>query len=187
MNPVSVIVIDIKQEMNNGKIVDWVLLGPRGENADKTQTWHRVDKIRPPENPSEALKNSDTYAAMRARWAQIEPHYQEFKTGNEVPETGTPLGMWPVVSTAMADAMKKMGFTTVESVTEMTDADVEKLPFPNARKIPQLAREFVEGKDVAELQAQNEALAEKLAALEAAVNAEKPKRGRPRKVETAEQ
>lgn len=177
----SIIVLEFKQEYRDGKAIDWVLVGPRGEAIERTQTWHRISKIIPPEEPPRGLAESPSYVAMKARWDQIEPHYRAWKSGNAAPETGTPLGAWSGVNAAQADVLKRMHIKTVEDVAEMTEADVAKLPFPGARDLPKLARDYLEGKDMADLQAQNAAMAEKLAALEAEVN--KPRRGRPPKKE----
>lgn len=177
----SIVILGFKQEFENGKAVDWVLFGPRGEAIERTQTWRRVDKLRPPKDMSDRMLNNPSFASMKAKWEMLEPAYKAWKEGNEVPEVGMPLGAWPGVNTAQADVLKRMHIKTVEAVAEMTEADIAKLPFPNARDLPKLAREYLGGKDMADLQAQNAALAEKLAALEAAVNEDKPRRGRPPK------
>lgn len=173
-------IMDFKTEYKGDAAVDWVLIGPMGEAIERTQTWQRIDKIRPPNHVDE---NSPSMMAMKARWDQIEPAYRAWKSGSDVPDDGMPLGAWSGVTTAQADLLRKMGFTTVEKVTLMKEADIAKLPFPGARKLPEMAREYLEGKDKADLLAQNQALAEKLAQLEEALNAQAPKRGRPRKTE----
>lgn len=171
-------IMDFKTEYRGDKAIEWVLIAPIGEAVERTQTWQRIKDVMP---PPDADEDSASMAAMVARWRLIEPHYRSWKSGTEVPETGTPLGAWPGVTTAQADLLRKMGFTTVELVTQMKEADIAKLPFPGARKIPEMAREYLDGKDRAELLSQNEALAERLAQLEEALNAQAPKRGRPRK------
>ena len=166
--------------------VDMVLVAPKGEGHLKTQTWHRVSKLRPPANADESARDSLSYQDMAAKWSLIGPAYDAWKDGNELPESGTPLAAWSGVTAEMAQAMRSMGFKTVEDVRDMGDGAVSKLPFPNARKLPELAAKWLEGTDSAVKDAENAELKERLAALEELLSErtqEKPKRGRPKKVD----
>lgn len=180
-------VLDFKTEYLPGKDpVDMVLLAPKGEGHLKTQTWRRVHKLIPPKDVDDRVKESATYQDMAAKWSVIGPAYEAWKNGNELPETGTPLAAWSGVTGDMAKALQAMGIKTVEDVRDMGDGAVSKLAFPNARKLPELAGKFLEGKDLAARDAENADLRERLATMEEMLKeamADKPKRGRPRKVE----
>lgn len=177
-------ILEFKTEYAPGKDgVDLVLLAPKGEGHLKTQTWKRVKTLIPPENVDDATKASATYQDMAAKWYVIGPAYDAWKAGNELPETGTPLAAWSGVTNDMARALVAMGIKTVEDVRDMGDGAISKLAFPNARKLPELAGKFLEGKDLAQRDAENADLKERLAAMEEmlAETLEKPKRGRPKK------
>lgn len=163
----------------NGKAVDYVVLSPRGEAADRVATPMRVAKLIPPENIQE---NSLSHKVMVARWKTIGPAYEAWKAGNAIPDNGTPLGAWSHVSPAMADHLKRMGILTVEHVRDMSDEHAAKLPFPDARKLPKLAGEFLTGKEKADAMRENEELRERIAAMEEMLAAQtKRGPGRPKK------
>jgi len=178
-------IVQFKQEYLNGKQTDMVLLAPSGEAHMKTQSWHRVSKLRPPETLDDSRRNSDTYVAMHARWSVIEPAYKAWQAGAEIPETGTPLAAWAGVTKEQADLLRGMAIRTVEDVRDMSESAFTKLPMPNARKLPQLAREFLEGADSAQKDKRIAEMEERMAAMTEMLEAqaEKPKRGRPQKQE----
>ena len=162
--------------------VDMVLVAPKGEGHQKTQTWHRVSKLRPPAGVDDSTRDSLSYQDMEAKWSVIGPAYEAWKDGNELPESGTPLAAWSGVNTEMATALRAMGFKTVEDVRDMGDGAISKLPFPNARKLPELAGKWLDGADSAAKDVENAELKERLAALEELLaETTKPKRGRPPK------
>lgn len=178
-------ILEFRTDYSTGKPVDMVLLAPKGEGHMKTQTWHRVSKLRPPKSNDPALTESASYLDMAAKWSVIGPAYEAWREGNALPESGTPLAVWPGVTSDMAKALVSMGLKTVEDVRDMGDGVISRLPFPNARKLPELAGKFLEGKDKAASDAENAELRERLAAMEELLNerlaADKPKRGRPKK------
>lgn len=167
----TISVLEFKQEYASGKPVDMVLIAPTGEGHQKTQTWHRVEKLRPPHEPDSKQRDSDTYVAMHARWSVIGPAYDAYKNGEALPENGTPLAAWSGVTVDQASHLKSMGLKSVEDVRDMSDSAVSKLPFPDARKLPNLAGAFLEGEDaaakdkkMAAMQEQMDAMAEMLEA-----------------------
>ena len=183
----------IKNE-NTGqtKSIDWVEIAPAGEDFERTRTWVRVKDKMPPDTDKQGNvltprdKQAATYQAMQAQWNAIGPAYEAWKSGQQLPETGTPLGAWPGVTGDQAGYLKKLGVRTVEDVAEMQPDVAVGLPFPNSRRLPELARTFLDGQDAAAKEAENAALRERLAALEEALQAQiddKPKRGRPKKEE----
>lgn len=179
-------VIDFKTEYRPGKDPrDWVLIAPSGPGFERTRTWHRVEKLRPPEGWGDSAKQSLTYRVMAERWAVIGPAYEAWKEGSELPETGTPLEAWSGVTADQAKFLRAMGVRTVEDVRDMTDAALGQLRFPHARKLPGLARNYLEGADVAAKDAQIAEMQERMEAMEAMLNEQnKPKRGRPPKKES---
>lgn len=159
-------VVEFKTEYGAGdKSQDMVLLAPAGEGHMKTQTWHRVKNLKPPETMDDRKRNADTHVAMTARWSVIEPALQAWKSGTEIPENGTPLASWSGVSPDQAVLLRGMAIRTVEDVRDMSESAFTKLPFPNARKLPQLARDFLEGADSASKDSKIADLEERMAAM----------------------
>lgn len=181
-------IIEFKTEYRAGKNpVDWVLVGPAGADFERTQTWHRVAKITPPENPTREQKESASYQDMIARWSVIGPAYEAWKGGTDLPQTGTPLEAWPGVTPDQVRALKALGIRTVEDVRDAGEAAVRDLRFPHARQLPRMAAEFLDGSDAAAKDAKIAELEERMAAMAAMLEEKmEPKRGRPRKeVESA--
>lgn len=176
------IIVDFRTSFSNGKAVDMVCLAPPGEAFERTNTWHRIKDLTPPENPTTEQAESPTYAAMIARWEQIGPAYDKWRKGEEIPDNGMPLAAWSGVSPEQAALLKKMGARTVEAVAELNPESAAKMPFPNARKLPELAKEFLASRGTTELQTKLEAALERMAAMEELLESQ-PKRGpgRPRK------
>jgi hypothetical protein len=52
---------------------------------------------------------------------RFERHYAAFKQRVELPEEGTPLSEWPVVSRSLAETLSFVGIKTVEHLSEMDD------------------------------------------------------------------
>ena len=181
-------VIEFRQSYHGGKAVDEVLIAPSGEAHLKTQTWHRVERLRPPESRDDRTRNSDTFVAMTARWSVIGPAYEAWKQGVDLPETGTPLEAWSAISPDQAKILKGMLIRTVEDVRDMSESTFTKLPFPNARSLPGLAAKWLDGAKDAALAQENADMKERIAAMEAMLEEamkDKPKRGRPAKTEAA--
>ena len=183
----NLMVVEFKTEYKGDRAIDWVLLAPAGEAFERTKTWHRVKDITPPENMDETIRDTPSMVDIVERWKLIGPKYLAFKAGDEIPETGMALAAWSGVTAEQAAVLRRMGIRTVEDVAEMKDSTTDKLPFPNARKLPALATEFLSGKGKAEQAAELSDMREKMAAMEEmlaeALAADKPKRGRPRKEE----
>ena len=122
--------------------VDWVTYAP--SHAPLTAaTTDRVRHLRPTQemleaDPSEKLK------FMLARWAAIEPAYEAWKAGHELPLDGVPLGQWPGITGPMAEELRKYGVRTVEEVRDLTDGQIEKIRLPNMRDLRKMARAFLD-------------------------------------------
>lgn len=178
-------IIRFETEYRVGKDpVDWVLVAPIGEDFQKTQTWHRVHKINP-ENVPLDRREGNSYADMKAKWSVIGPAYEAWKEGSKVSETGTPLESWAGVTSQQVKLLKELDVRSVEEVRDMGDGIIAKLRFPNARQLPKLAKDYLEGQSVAEKDAEIAEMRERMAAMEELLNqqAETKKRGpgRPKK------
>jgi len=164
--------VSFKMDYDFGKPEEMVLLAPTGESHQRQQTWWRIKDLRPPEENSLTRKSreGDSYKIMRARWSAIEPAYNAWKSGSEVPTDGTALGQWAGVSGDQADHLKKMGIRTVEGIAELSPDHAARLPFPDARKLPTLAKAFLKSRglatrdrEIADLQAKLTAMEEMMA------------------------
>jgi hypothetical protein len=170
---------------------DWVLIAPLGEAVERTQTWHRVKSLMPPAEASETVKDSAWFKDLEEKWEVIGPAYEQFSKGNEIPETGTPIVTWSAVTPEQVDVLKKYGITTVELAAEMSESTVQKLHWPSSRKLPELAKAWLDGKDKVEtdkaLSEANERIRVMEEMLREMQEAQPEKRGpgRPRKTEAA--
>lgn len=180
------VILGFKAEYRNNREIDWVEIAPAGEAFERTRTWLRIKDITPPANVDETRANGLSYKVMAARWAVIEPKYRAWKAGQDIPEDGTPLAAWAGVSPEQAAHLRHMGIKTVEAVKDMGEGAIARLPFPNARKLPELAAEWLSSKDAADKDRELEEMRERMAIMEEMLAAQMPEKrgpGRPRKQE----
>ena len=179
-------ILDFQTEYpKGGKGVDYVLLGPSGEALERTQTWQRVAKLDPSQVPPDK-RDGLSYKAMVARWARIEPAYEAWKKGSEIPDDGTPLAAWSAVTPEQARMMRAVDLRTVEDVASATEGTLARLQFPNAKRLRDLAKDWLDSRASVETAEALKDAQERIKVMEemlAAQNA--PKRGRPRKAEAA--
>lgn len=170
--------------------VDWVTYAPI-HAVQTTQIKERVDKMRP---PPEGLNRDDEgkkIAYLRHRWSMIEQAYNAWKEGIEIPVDGTPLGAWPGINEAQANAFRSVGCRSVEDIRDLPDNLVTKVALPGVREIVKQAGLFLDARDAtsaaakqAEQESRIKGLEEQLAAaMELLEEQSKPKRGRPKKQE----
>lgn len=167
--------------------VDMVLIAPQGSAFERTQTWYRVNSLKPRDGLTKATADSDADEAILARWEIIGPAYEAWKEGSELPETGTPLSAWSGLSRQQVEFLNRMSIRTVEDVAAMDDKSLEACRWPDARKMPKLAADWLAGSDMAAAVEERNALLERIAVMEemlAEKQAEKPRRGRPPKAKT---
>ena len=186
-------ILEFKTEYDaTGKATDWVHFTSGDAFSEAGQvthsTWERISRLIPPEY----IVNDDAgdkMKALRGQWSQIEPHYNAWKAGNEIPADGTPLGAWPGLSNAQAETLRKIGINTVQKLATIPETVLARPPLPNLRDLKAQAMLWLEGRDkaaleaqVAEQQRQIDAMLEMLAERKGAEDDE-PKRGpgRPRK------
>ena len=188
-------VLGFKQTLKaNGNLVDWVNFTSSDGMTDTGEpafaTWVEIKRIMPPEY----IENDDgglKMAALRSQWAQIEPAYEAWKAGNEMPEDGTPLGVWPALSADEAEVLRTVGIKTVEEVANLSEDRLARPVLPRLRELQRQAKVFIAGMGnaaleakIAQLEEQNAAMLEMLAEKEMADD--KPRRGRPPKVKEDE-
>jgi len=182
-----------------GKVVpiDMVELCAVGQ-ADRS-TWRTpvsvfTKRLRPVADPV----NDQAAVMMHEIWSVVEPQYNAWKQGHEIPETGTPIGAWPGVSPEQAQVLRNAGFKSVEELANATDSAINRIQLPGARTLAENAKRFIAAQDKAtvvnELAAKDAeitSLKDQLEELRQIVlskmndDDEAPKRrGRPPKVET---
>lgn len=169
----KVVKFETRYGMKDGemKAVDWVELAPAGASFGSTRTWVRVAELIPPEHlrtvqPAEIEQLSDFEARLALRWQIIGPAYEAYKRSEDMPESGTPLAVWPGVTSAQAEVLRGMGYRTVEDVAAMDDRTVGGLKWPNARSLPETAKAYLGGQDVAAKDAEIATMKERMAAME---------------------
>lgn len=179
------------------KAVDMVDIAPIGRSISQI-TPHSVSSLSKLP-PKESADGNPAVKMAWDRWERVEPAYKAWKTGQEMPVSGTPLSAWHGLTQEQAEALRSMGLRSVEELAELSDGVVSKIPFPGARDIIAAAQMFLKAADrnkivqqVASVEAENKTLKDQLEEMrkivlemQAASEAEAPKRGRPRKVEEA--
>lgn len=124
---------------------DWVEYGPPGarERTSITSRISTISRVMPLEkdasNPAIIMAND--------RWAYIKPLYEAWKSGQDLPETGTPLAAWNGLTTEQADALRMRGVKTVEEIAEMTDAIRTRVGLPGMVRMQEAAKLFIQSKD----------------------------------------
>lgn len=179
------------------RAVDMCAYSPVGRR-DRSVTVETVTRLLKTQ-PESFAANNPSVAMAWARRRVIEPAYQAWKAGQELPETGTALAAWPGISPEQAEALRMIGIKTLEAFAEASDGIVSKANFPNARGLQENARAFLKAHDrqkvaaeVTNLAAENAALKEQQEELRQIIldmqreaQEAKAKRGpgRPRKIE----
>lgn len=170
--------------------VDWVTYSPV-HMAMFSQISERVEWLRPPErlaNDPDGLK----MAAMEYKWSMVEPAYEAWKKGHEIPVDGTPLGAWPGINEAQASALRAVGIKTVEHVADITDAVISRVNLPGVRDLKTQAQAFLAASDKNAVASKIDAQDKQIAALQEQLAAamdllDHQTRGRGRKAKDADE
>lgn len=94
-----------------------------------------------------AIEPDDEHAAL---WAAIKPYYDNWKAGGtEEVVNGTPLSVWPGVTVDVVEALKPFRIYSVEDLSIMSDAIMQKVPNPNMALYRERAKKFLATKDIA--------------------------------------
>lgn len=170
---------------------DWVTFAP-AHAVQSVVNEERVDRLK----PKDGLANDDQglrAAYQKMRWSEIEPAYEAWKSGNSVPEVGTPLAAWPGVSKEQVEVLRMSAIRTVEEVANLSENLLMRIQLPGMRELREQAQRFLDASDTdavadrmrrqdEELAAVKEQLAEAIKMLSDATEPPKP-RGRKAKEE----
>jgi len=122
--------------------VDWVTYAP-AHSPMGANTTERIRHLRPTQEIIEG-ENAEKTRFMLARWSAIEPAYEAWRKGHELPINGTPLAHWPGVSAAMAAELRKYNILTVENVRDLAETQLERIRLPNMRELRNSAKAFLD-------------------------------------------
>lgn len=157
------------------KDVDWVIVkspGSKDETEHLVIDWlnhnDRLTQLEPPQIPE----------GWAVGWRKM---YEDWKNGQEPSPMGFPVRNWPAISKAVAENLCVLGITTVEDVADMNESALKAVGM-GSRQLKEQARAWLDqGKEgvalevvalraqVADQQAQNANMLQKIAALEAAL------------------
>lgn len=106
----------------------------------------RVDRLNPDNlrYSANTEQADDKRAHMMVIWSQIQPAYEAWKSGREVPLNGTPLAVWPGITPEQAEVFRLAGVRTVEDVRDMSETIRSRINLPNTRELKDLARIYLE-------------------------------------------
>jgi len=125
--------------------VDWVEYCAVGQVQRSTnrEAIHRLARVAP------YVANSNDEAARFAnmRWNSIKPYYEAWKSGQEMPEYGTPLAAWPGITPGAAEVLLAHGIRTVEELRDLSDGVKAKIALPNIRDLCANAQRFIDSYD----------------------------------------
>jgi hypothetical protein len=129
------------------------------QRASTTAPVSMLAKVQPNIGP-------DNIAGQMAlnRWRVIEPAYNAWKQGQELPASGTPLAAWPGITPEQADVFRQTGLRSVEEIADASDSLMQRVQLPGVRDIRDNARRFLEARDQAKV-------ADALAAKDEQINA----------------
>lgn len=126
--------------------VKWVKIG----DASGMSNTERVDMLRPRTRPAKAYRNHLGQARFTSpkslqaapEWEVVEPHYNAWKQGEKLPDTGTLLIAWPGCDRRLADALKKVNILTLEEFVQAGNI-IERVPMPGIQRLQKEAENFL--------------------------------------------
>lgn len=152
---------------------DWVTYSP-SHSPIFTATTERVRTMIPDPDHMGDDQDGEKLRFMTHRWNQIEPAYEAYKKGHELPINGTPLSVWGGISPEQAEILRQHSIRSVEEVRDLTDGQLEKVRLPNMRDLRAQAKLFLENTgaaQAAEREARKDAIIEEMAERMAAMEA----------------
>lgn len=151
----------------------WVSYSPAHSPLNTINT-ERVRLMYPDPTRMGEDQDGEKLRFMSHRWAQIEPAFNAFKEGRDIPINGTPLAAWGGITQEQAEVLRQHSLRTVEEVRDLTESQLERVRLPNMRDLRQQAKLFLENSNAAASAAREaekdkliEAMAERMAAMEA--------------------
>jgi hypothetical protein len=171
---------------------DWVTYSPMHDPKSTTEEMIKV--LMPPEEVTEEEQNkAEKYFLMRELWKQIEPGYNAWKKGLEIPVDGTPLSAWAGVTPEQIEVLRPAGVRTVQNLANMTEAQMGKIMLPGIRNLKSTAIEYLssrektaQAEEVADLKSKLEVLTQMMAERQDEEVAVKRGPGRPPKAKVEE-
>lgn len=128
------------------KEVDWVEYGQVGN--DRLKIIDKVSNLAAVMDINLAGRNP-TVPLAHARWAEIRPMYENWKAGRAISPEGTPLAVFPGLSTEQVDQLTMRGVRTVETLAQLNDLHFERLGIPGLRDVVTQAQMFLKAQDKA--------------------------------------
>jgi len=114
------------------EMVEWQRRGTQNQETNMEKI-ARLKKLSPSGKPC-------------PEWRILEPFYDSWKKGQEMPVDGTPLGAWPHATQDLIGALARYNIKTVEGIAELEDHAIGRIQFPGFRKIVDMARAFLKNK-----------------------------------------
>lgn len=124
------------------KVVEWVEWQKKGVQTPSI-TAEKIARLM----PREPLDGKPGREAA-PEWVVIEPFYKAWKDGQEPPESGTPLGVWPACPPGLAEMLKGCQVKTVEDFVAMPDDARRRINYPNISSFVPLGIEFLKNKEL---------------------------------------
>lgn len=145
---------------------DWAIYAP-AHSPLNTKNVERVRFLRP--DPSKIGQDDDgaRFAFMQARWSQIEPAYEAWKKGQDVPVNGMSLSAWPGLNPEQVAILRQVGLQTVEDIRDLSETSIGRVPLPNMREMKRQAAIFLENLGAADAAEREASKDERIASMEA--------------------
>lgn len=119
---------------------DWITFSPFGQETLQKISRPVSQMILSDEDLADGDPSDQAFIYLKLVHEVVKPEYERWKHGQTRPETGTPLGIWPGITPAQADALKTAGIRTVE---EFAKAGEKQLFLVRIAGIDQLQRDAV--------------------------------------------
>lgn len=145
------------------------------------------------------MRIADAKRMTNGMWEVVRPHYEAWKSGQDVPENGTPLAAWAGIRPEQIAVLRQFDIKTVEDLAALTDSILSRPGMTGLRSVRDAAVAWEKSKDtravasdVLAVKLENEALKQQMADLMALMgkdNTEEPVKrrpGRPRKEDADE-
>jgi len=122
--------------------VEYCALGSQNL-ATNIKSIREIQSVRPVADPDNDLPG--LFANIRRD--AIMPAYEAWKTGQEVPVNGTPLGAWPALSVEQVNVFRQVGVRSVEEIASLGEQLRSRVKLPNIQVLVDQAKAFLSNKD----------------------------------------
>jgi hypothetical protein len=113
---------------------------------DRTAVVARVKRVLSAKRPDDSSKSpAETQAWLRAEF--IRPHYDAWKKGEELPETGTPIAACNFLNAEALAVLKRTGIRSVEDLATAPDQTLDAIKLPEMRKKREQAKHMLAATD----------------------------------------